>query len=507
METSFQKALHGRAPANLFRAGAVALAAAGVLLGYLLADAPLEVALVAGVSITVVVILVNLWAGFLIAGVFLLIQAPIRSLTQDSPDLVLLNEMLQYTDDVLIVLLGVAAVWHARHRIAKNLFIVPAMAAVLAALGLGLSAALLHSVPSRAIPLDAFSLTKWAFVLFAGFQLEARGETLIRLMRGTTLVAAALALFGYFDMMFPGITHETIPLAGPVSYRMGFRCLISIFPNEGYSGWFFAAMACLPFAGYLVLRRPVDLALAALLIVSSFLSYRRKPVLGIAFALFVLFIGRIDLRGRGRILLAATLIAFVVVPILGTAMWDIFEGTYDQYIAPPDPMRVARNALYIASWQIARDYFPLGAGLGLFGGHASTIEYSEFYARYGLDRIWGIAAETSPSTPNFIMDVFFPHVLGALGLVGGSLYMAGLVLPGWKLNLYAGTARSAAARIVVIAAMLVFFEALAESIASPVYEVSLSCFVVFGLAGLALSHALTDAGSSRLQEGRGTGTS
>lgn len=487
METGIRRVLQDRVQPRFAWAGAVAIG--GIVLGYLLADAPVEVALVAGLTITIAVLLVNLWTGFLIAGVFMLVQAPIQALTEDSPDLAVVNEMLRYTDDVLIVLLGVLAVWHARHRIAKNLTMVPIMAATMIALGFGLSGALLHSMPTRAIPLDAFSLSKWAFILFAAFQIEMSDQALMRFLRGTTLVAVFLALFGYFDMVFPGITHDTIPVAGPVAYRLGLRCLVSIFPNEGYSGWYFAAMACIPFAAYVVLRRPVDLALATFLIMSSFFSYRRKPVLGMAFALFILFVGRINVKRRGRILVAAVLIAFVVVPILGTAMWDVFQETYDQYIAPPDPMRVARNALYIASWQIARDYIPLGAGLGLFGGHASTIEYSEFYARYGLDRIWGIAVEASPSTPNYIMDVFFPHVLGALGLVGGAFYMFALIMPGWQLNRYASAVRSPAARIVTIAAVLIFFEALAESIAAPVYEASLSCFVVFGMAGLGLSHA------------------
>jgi hypothetical protein len=235
--------------------------------------------------------------------------------------------------------------------------------------------------------------------------------------------------------------------------------------------------------------------MAVFLAVSSFLSYRRKPVVGLAFALGMVLLLQPNLKRISRVLLVAGLIAIVVLPLLGPTLHDIFLETYSQYIAPPDPMLVARNALYIVSWQIAWDYFPIGAGLGLFGGHASRIEYSEFYARYGLSRVWGLSAsaDSTPNAPNFISDVFFPHVLGALGFIGGILYVLALLAPVVWMSRRVRVVQDPALRVLLTAALLVFFEALAESVAAPIYEVSLSCLVIYGLAGMAISAAWTAA--------------
>jgi hypothetical protein len=350
----------------------------------------------------------------------------------------------------------------------------------------GLAAAVVHQAPAKAAVLDIFSLCKWGMILFAAYQLDSGAEATLRALRTITLVAAGLAALGWLDLLWPALTQDYFPIAGPIAYRSGLRCLVSVFPNEGYSGWFFAASACLPIAGYLIARRRADLWLSVFLLVTSFFSYRRKPILGMAFALGVLLLTKTEIRNKRRLLAAVAITAAIVIPILGTPLRGIFQDSWDTYVAPRDAMQIARNAMYITSWRIGKDYFPIGAGLGLFGGHASTIYYSEFYVRYGLDRVWGLALDTENS-PNFVMDAFFPHVIGALGLLGAALYLVGLLHPAAALLRAGRRARDPAARILVTAALLVTLEALAESVAAPIYEVSFQCFVVFGLAGVVLS--------------------
>lgn len=470
-------------------AAAVAL---GMGAGALLATMPVYFALGAALVGMTGVLLASPRAGFLLGGALLLLQLPIQNLVEDVPETELL---VRYADEALILLLVVAFVWHALGRVRRMRGIVLPLSGMLAAMGFGLVAAIVHDAPTRAIVLDVFSLCKWGMVLFVAYQLDPGPASTLRVLRAITVVAAGLAAIGWLDLVFPALTHDVLPIAGPIAYRSGFRCLVSVFPNEGYSGWFFAAAACLPIAGYFVARRRVDLWLSVFFLVTSFFSYRRKPILGMAFAIGVLLLTRADLRRKRRILVAAAITAAIVVPILGSPLRDIFADTWDTYIAPPDPMQVARNAMYITSWRIGNDYFPIGAGLGLFGGHASMIHYSEFYVRYGLDRVWGLALD-SETSPNFLMDAFFPHVIGALGLVGAALYIFGLLYPAAALMRAGRRATTPTARILATAALLVYLEALAESVAAPIYEVSFQCYVVFGLAGVVLS-VLASAGTAR----------
>ena len=55
-----------------------------------------------------------------------------------------------------------------------------------------------------------------------------------------------------------------------------------------------------------------------------------------------------------------------------------------------------------------------GWGPGKWGGHVSSIFYSEYYFLYGLNELWG----ASPEHSTFLSDGFWPHVLGEIGIFG-----------------------------------------------------------------------------------------
>jgi hypothetical protein len=475
--------------------------ALGVGAGALLASAPAYFVLGTGVLALSALLLVNPRIGFLLGGALLLLQLPIENVLAEVPETEL---FVRYADETVILLLVVAFAWHALGRLRRMRAIVLPLLALAGAMVFGLAAALVHQAPTKAAVLDIFSLCKWGMILFAANQLESGAEATLRVLRTITLVAAGLAALGWLDLLWPALTHDYLPIAGPIAYRSGLRCLVSVFPNEGYSGWFFAAASCLPIAGYLVARRRADLWLSVFLLVTSCFSYRRKPILGMAFALGVLLLTKTEIRNKKRVLAAAAITAAIVIPILGTPLRGIFQDSWNTYVAPRDAMQIARNAMYITSWRIGKDYFPIGAGLGLFGGHASTIYYSEFYVRYGLDRVWGLALD-SENSPNFVMDAFFPHVIGALGLLGAALYLFGLLYPAAALLRAGRHVRDPAVRILVTAALLVTLEALAESVAAPIYEVSFQCFVVFGLTGAVLS-VLASTAAADAMGGAGAGT-
>ena len=55
-----------------------------------------------------------------------------------------------------------------------------------------------------------------------------------------------------------------------------------------------------------------------------------------------------------------------------------------------------------------------GWGPGKWGGHVSSIFYSEYYFQHGLSDLWG----ASPEHSTFLSDGYWPHVLGEIGLFG-----------------------------------------------------------------------------------------
>jgi hypothetical protein len=78
---------------------------------------------------------------------------------------------------------------------------------------------------------------------------------------------------------------------------------------------------------------------------------------------------------------------------------------------------IARLALYATSYSLFIDYFPFGCGFASFGTYYSGVHYSNIYAEYGIDNIWGL----SKSYHSFIADTYYPS-LAQFGIAGAALY-------------------------------------------------------------------------------------
>jgi len=357
---------------------------------------------------------------------------------------------------------------------------------LLAVSALGLFGSLLNHTPFHIVALDAFLLFKGfaAFVILSAFPPSPR--ILTGLIRVLVVFAVVVGLLGVLEVTSPDSFRTVLPLSRSGGYRHDVPCLVSVFDGAGQAGWFFAFMASGAFAFYLAKRSTFSLGLLLFFSLCAFLTLRRKPVGGIAAMLAVSLLLAYKPRLRARSVLALVATAVVCVVAFGDIFLPIFVEGYDTYLAPDDPYQVARNAMYLTSLQIAMDYFPLGAGFGLFGGYASQLFYSSVYYDYGLSGVWGL----SPQFNRFMLDAFWPHVLGQFGffgLVAFLLALLGVWLPHVR---RCRTLAFGPATVLSCAAVLSFTEALVESTAESTFEGTLSSFFLFGLAAVA-SNATT----------------
>ncbi|MBC1359559.1 hypothetical protein [Listeria booriae] len=77
----------------------------------------------------------------------------------------------------------------------------------------------------------------------------------------------------------------------------------------------------------------------------------------------------------------------------------------------------ARGVLLRTSVLIAKEHSPFGAGLGMFGSHASRLNYSPLYNEYHLSHVWGL----SEFNPTFITDSYWAMIIGETGFLGAFL--------------------------------------------------------------------------------------
>lgn len=83
-----------------------------------------------------------------------------------------------------------------------------------------------------------------------------------------------------------------------------------------------------------------------------------------------------------------------------------------------DEESVARFMLYYKTPEILMDHIPFGTGFASYGTYSSGVYYSDIYAQYDMDGIWGI----SKAYYSFIADTYYP-ALTQFGFAGIGLYL------------------------------------------------------------------------------------
>ncbi len=136
-------------------------------------------------------------------------------------------------------------------------------------------------------------------------------------------------------------------------------------------------------------------------------------MLGVAFVLF-LTLKRIRRILFIAILSCSLLIAYPIIkPFFVDAYHRLGLDAIQYSIAP-------RTVYYYYSIVIAMKFFPLGSGLGTFGGYASVVFDSDIYRALGFDSFWWY------NTKSAMTDTFWPHILGESGILGFLFFLSSL---------------------------------------------------------------------------------
>ncbi|WP_144835093.1 hypothetical protein [Microbacterium sp. BH-3-3-3] len=154
----------------------------------------------------------------------------------------------------------------------------------------------------------------------------------------------------------------------------------------------------------------------------TFLSFRRKDLLGLVVALAIIAMV------RKRWLLLSFFVIFLPVVII-LAFDEIaaeFHSLIDAYFAPDS--REARTVLMAGAVRLASEYFPLGAGFGRFASRTAAVDYSPEYFRLGMNTVYGLGP--GPNQGAFLTDTSWPAVIGEAGWIGAACFVIGLICIG-----------------------------------------------------------------------------
>lgn len=412
-------------------------------------------------------------------GVFLLLQGLIAENLQEWP---LLRQSVKYIDEgitLLAFLFFIAIPWLTKGQR-------PQKTGIEWLLSLFLLVGIISSVTAQ-VPLfiaaSQFLLYIKGFLFFYILSsIPANNLMLRKYVRSFAYVALLFLVLGFVDIVAPSWFRSVTGNVDYISYRMGIPSVISLFVHPGVFGWFMCFIALYCFAFFIVFGKGSYLLTGLAFSLGCFLSMRAKSLGGLVGGI-VAGLSTLPLTKRIEKGLVIAAIGICISVPVWPKLYGLYQSTVTGYVKVRDPMLVARNAMYITSVDIAKDYFPFGAGFGRYGGWISAKYYSPIYDEYDLSKVYGM----SEKKRSFVCDTFWPMVLGETGFIGLALY-AGILLSFVK-TLYrqAKNENNKYVKAFQLGTLMVLIESLVESIASPVYAKGPYVYLIFGAIGICYS--------------------
>lgn len=310
------------------------------------------------------------------------------------------NDAFGYTDELVALLLGFAAVvkaispWETNRLGREGIGIVLCYCSLVA---LGLLSTAFQAIQTNisAIISDLYITLKFAITLLACHYLltfeSAKKLISALIIEGKVLVPIMLG-FGILNLFIDiGMRLD--------EYRYGLTPFLFVYDHPSVVVWISIVFCSVFFT---------NKNKYYLFIIMSFcviaLTLRSKGICWVAAMIAVLLFMK-----KGKINLPVVLLGGLLVIIFA---WDQIVYYYSSA-----GTETSRGALQAASFDIAKTYFPLGAGFSTFGSAvtASSPElYSPLYYEYGISNLWGMTIDD----PVFIADSFWPIIFGQFGYLG-----------------------------------------------------------------------------------------
>ncbi len=369
----------------------------------------------------------------------------------------------------------------------------------------GVVGSLLNAVPVTIWAPALALVMKPIAVFYIAMWLPIERRAFLGAARVVLVIGAVVAVLGLIEAIDPAGFQRAIGLPEHVRPRGILPSIKSVFTHPAIHAWFMSFLAIFSFIAYVHLRARWMLVAGFVFGVSVFLTARRRAIGAMVAALGGAFVWSIrrperlvtELRRWAPVFVATALMVVAFIPGL-VGLYDRTvsaylpgetpeptEGVVGQPLPDDEDRRTApaRVALYVGSLEIARDHFPLGAGMGRYGSWMSRVEYSPLYSEYGLNRVPGLRASNS----QYATDTFWPMVLGEFGVIGGLGYvafLAGVGLPLWALG---RRLTDPVAATFVVGSLAVLTAAVIESTATPMFTSPPRSYLLFATVGAVLA--------------------
>jgi len=180
---------------------------------------------------------------------------------------------------------------------------------------------------------------------------------------------------------------------------------------------------------YIITSKKIYFYLSIFFSVGVALTILKKTIISNVLVWLFYFFYRADSKIKIKLFIVFLTIFLAGFFLIGDKLSkDIEENT--NYLNDVGSKEHVRIGMFLASKQIALDYFPFGSGLGTFGSLASISGgYSQVHFDYGVAYIGTNSPEDVANGKHTLLDTYWPHIFAELGFVGTFLFLVIWLFP------------------------------------------------------------------------------
>ena len=279
-----------------------------------------------------------------------------------------------------------------------------------------------------------------------------------------------------------------VPIIQAIIDRSTLRWLPGLFREVGAFASAMNTGTIIGISLFIITSKKKYIYIALFFSVGVLMTILKKTMISNIIVWFFFFVYYLGSMNRLKMIVYSLIFVIIASISFGKDLTGNFEEN-QSYINNVGAEGHVRLGMYIASFNISRDYFPFGSGMGTFGSLASVINgYSELYYDYGVSNIGTNSAQDVANGHHTLLDTYWPHILGELGIFGFIFFIYLWLYPVRKsikfLNYDTTTFIKGLSFYIVLMGLTITWEGFS------LYTPEVPAFVIlnFGLGGLCFYH-------------------
>lgn len=237
---------------------------------------------------------------------------------------------------------------------------------------------------------------------------NTRREVVISIFQYVLVSFFLMSIFSILQGIFTGFSLRDIPV---------------LFRELGAFGAVMNISTIISIALYIITSKKKYLYLAIFFSLAVMMTILKKTMISNLLVWIFYFIYQANSKTKIWFLLSSVVLLVIGNFLIGKELNENIEQN-SEYLEKFGPEEHVRLGMYITSYNITTDYFPFGSGMGTFASLSSIAgQYSPIYYDYGINNIGMNNPEDVANGKHTLLDTYWPHIFGELGLFGTIFFL------------------------------------------------------------------------------------